>query len=129
MKKIFRNLMMLLCALGIHQINIGKTEEGEIGINTIIVCIGCRSTIILQITPLLRKIAGGFIGHAGYILALTVGEELATLVAIAVDIGLGELIHELRTETELAPTLGYTEIGYILVGIRHTHLSANQIGR
>ena len=54
------------------------------------------------------------------ILALTIGEELAALVATAVNIGLGKLIHELRTETELAPATGSTEIGNILVGIRHT---------
>ena len=114
-------------ALGIHQIDISQTEEREIGIHTCISCIGCSGSIILQVTPFLRKIAGGFIGHAGYILALTIGEELAALVATAVNIGLGKLIHELRTETELAPATGSTEIGNILVGIRHTQLSTHQV--
>ena len=116
-------------ALGIHQIDISQTEEREIGIHTCISCIGCSSTIILQVAPLLRKIAGGFIGHAGYILALTIGKELATLVATAVNIGLGKLIHELRTKTEFTPAGSNTIIGYILVSIRHTYLSTNQIGR
>jgi TonB-dependent starch-binding outer membrane protein SusC len=71
----------------------------------------------------------GFICHAGYILALTIGEELATLVANAINIGLRKLIHELRTETELTPAGSNTIIGYILVGIRHTYLSTNQISR
>ena len=116
-------------ALGIHQIDISQTEEREIGIHTCISCIGCSGSIILQVTPFLRKIAGGFIGHAGYILALTIGKELATLVTIAINIGLGKLIHELRTKTEFTPAGSYTIIGYILVGIRHTYLSTNQIGR
>ena len=116
-------------ALGIHQIDISQTEERKIGFYTCIGSIRCCSTIILQVAPLLRKIAGGFIGHAGYILALTIGKELATLVTIAINIGLGKLIHELRTKTEFTPTGSYTIIGYILVGIRHTYLSTNQISR
>ena len=34
------------------------------------------------------------------------------------EIGLGKLIHELRTKTEFAPAGSNTIIGYILVGIR-----------
>ena len=119
-------------ALSIHQVNICKTEEREVCLHTIIACIGCPGAIILQVRPFLRQVAGSLIGHASNILTLTIGKELGTLIALSlftlcIDITFIELIHELRAQAELAPTTFCTEIGNILVGIRHTQLSAHQV--
>ena len=121
-------------ALGIHQVNISKTEEREVCLHTIIACIGCLGAIILQVRPFLRQVAGSLIGHASNILALTIGKELGTLIALSlftlcIDIAFIEFIYKLRAQAELTPTTFCTKVAWSLVGIRHTQLSADQISR
>ena len=95
-------------ALSQHQIDIGQTEHGEVGVGE---CIGTvnHGAIGFQIGELCKGIS-----------ALTVGEELSTLV-----IGV-EFVNELRGQTNTAPSVAAkTIVGRIHVA---AHRGTDDIG-